>query len=126
VDNHKKTVAMTCLEGAEDNKMTFPKIVGTLTREGFEGYMIDFRRAAASYYLPDGDCIELLTHRIDVPIAPTFDEVSIRPAIKEAQQLVPGYVSFSGRLVLYFGRTAETHVERFPNYSRCPRRYSVD
>jgi uncharacterized protein YbcV (DUF1398 family) len=133
VDNHKKTVATTCLEGAEDNEMTFPQIVGTLTREGFEGYMIDFRRAAASYYLPDGDCIELPTHRIDVPIAPTFDEVSIRAAIKEAQQLVPGYtykgfckkiasagcagyiVSFSGRRVLYFGRTAETHVEHFPN-----------
>jgi uncharacterized protein YbcV (DUF1398 family) len=56
----------------------------------------------------------------------------IKDAIREAQALVPAYtykgfcdkikragcagylVSFLGRRVLYFGRTAETHVEHFP------------
>jgi uncharacterized protein YbcV (DUF1398 family) len=113
--------------------MTFPQIVGTLMREGFESYAIDFRRGAATYYTPDGECVGLPTHRIDVPIAATFDPAPIRAAIKEAQQLVPGYtykgfckkvaaagcagyiVSFSGRRALYVGRTAETHVEHFPD-----------
>jgi uncharacterized protein YbcV (DUF1398 family) len=113
--------------------MIFPQIVGTLIREGFESYLIDFRRATATYYLPDGGSLELPTHRIDVPIAPGFDAALIRAAIGEAQQLVPGYsyrgfcakaasagcagyiVSFSGRRALYFGRTAETHVEHFPD-----------
>jgi uncharacterized protein YbcV (DUF1398 family) len=133
MDDHKKSVAKTCLEGAEDNTLTFPQIVGALMQEGFEGYAIDFRRAVATYYLPDGDSVELPTHKIEVPIAPTFDAAPIQAAIKEAQQLVPGYtykgfckkvasagcagyiVSFSGRRTLYIGRTAETHVEHFPH-----------
>jgi uncharacterized protein YbcV (DUF1398 family) len=133
MDDHKKSVAKVCLDGAESNRMTFPQIVGTLMREGFEGYAIDFRRTVATYYLRDGDNVELPTHKIDVPVAPTFDAPTIRAAIKEAQQLVPGYtykgfcekvvaagcagyiVSFSGRRALYIGRTAETHVEHFPD-----------
>lgn len=133
MDDRRQAAAKACLDGAEANTMTFPQIVGTLMREGFEGYMIDFRRAVAIYYLPDGDSVEISTHRVDAPVAPTFDVVPIQAAIREAQQLVPGYtyggfcqkvasagcagyiVSFSGRRVLYFGRTAETHVEHFPN-----------
>src|SRR5271170_7620827 len=132
MNEHRRFVAKTCLEGAEGNTMTFPQIVGTLIQEGFESYTIDFRRAVATYYLPDGDSVQLPTHKIDVPVAPTFDAAPIRAAIKEAQQLVPGYtysgfckkvaaagcagyiVSFSGRRALYIGRTAEIHVEHFP------------
>ena len=133
MDDQKKAVAKGCLEGAEDNTMTFPQVVGTLMQEGFEGYAVDFRRAVATYYMPDGDSVELPTDRMDVPVAPSFDALRIQAAIKEAQQLVPGYtyrgfcrkvvsagcagyiVSFSGRRALYIGRTAETHVEHFPD-----------
>ena len=133
MDNELKSVAQACLKGAESNTMTFPEIVGKLMQEGFESYMIDFRRAVATYYLPNGDSIELPTHKIDVPIAAAFEAASIRAAIEEAQQLVPGYtykgfcrkaasagcfgyiVSFAGRRALYIGRAAETHVEYFPN-----------
>ena len=133
MDNHKKSVAKACLDGAEGNTLTFPQIVGKLMQEGFEGYAIDFRRALATYYTPGGDSIEVPMHKVDVPVAPSFDAVRVQAAIKEAQQLVPGYtylgfcnkvasagcagyvVSFSGRRALYIGRTAETHVEHFPN-----------
>jgi uncharacterized protein YbcV (DUF1398 family) len=133
MDDHRQSVARTCLDGAEADTMTFPQIVQMLMQAGFEGYMIDFRRAAAAYYLPDGDSLELPTHRTDVPVAPAFDAAALQAAIREAQQLAAGYtykgfcnkavsagcagyiVSFSGRRVLYFGRTAETHVERFPD-----------
>lgn len=132
MDDHRKAVAKACLDAAETGTMTFPEIVGTLMQEGFESYLVDFRRAVTTYYLPDGDSVEMPTHRIDVVIAPTFDAAPVQAAIKEAQQLVPGYtyggfcrkvalagcagyvVSFSGRRALYFGRTAETHVEHFP------------
>ena len=132
MDDHKKSVARTCLEGAEGNTLAFPQIVGTLMQEGFESYAIDFRRGTATYYLPDGASVELPAHKIDVPVAATFDAVPIQAAIKEAQQLVPGYtyggfckkvatagcagyiVSFSGRRALYIGRTAEIHVEHIP------------
>ena len=133
MDDRKKAVARNCLDGAEANTMTFPQIVETLMQEGFEGYTIDFRRALATYYMPDGDFVEAPTHKIDHSVAPSFDAGRIQAAIKEAQQLAPGYtylsfckkavsagcaayvVSFSGRRALYIGRTAETHVEHFPN-----------
>lgn len=132
MDTHLTKIAQTCLEGAETGTMTFPEIVGTLMREGFESYAIDFRRGRATYYRPDGDSVELPTHRGEVPVASAMDTVAIQAAIKEAQQLVPGYtyagfcrkvmaagcagyiVSFIGRRAVYLGRTAEVHVEHFP------------
>ena len=127
-----KAIAERCLSGAEDGVMTFPEIVGTLMEAGFEGYAIDFRRATAIYYLPDGDSVALEAHRIETPVAASFDPEPIKAAIREAQILAPGYnyrdfcekvaaagcagymVSFSGRRALYYGRTAETHAELFP------------
>jgi uncharacterized protein YbcV (DUF1398 family) len=128
----QQSVAKTCLAGTDENTMTFPEIVATLMQAGFESYAIDFRRATATYYATNGESIELPTHRTDGPVAETFDASRIQAAIREAQQLVPGYtykgfcrkvaqagcagyiVSFSGRRALYIGRTAETHVEHFP------------
>jgi uncharacterized protein YbcV (DUF1398 family) len=124
--------AEKCLRGAEDHTMTFPQIVDTLMQQGFESYSVDYRRAKAIYYRPDGDSVELATHRFDVPVAEAFNTEAIQAAIREAQRLVPGYtyegfcrrvmdagcagyiVSFSGRRAVYFGRTAEMHVEHFP------------
>ena len=132
MDEQRAAVAKACIDGSEGNTMTFPEIVGSLMGAGFEGYAIDFRRALATYYTSDGDFVELPTHKLDARVAPGFDAVRIQAAIKEAQQLVPGYtyrgfcekvasagcsgyiVSFSGRRALYIGRTAETHVEHFP------------
>ena len=61
-----------------------------------------------------------------------FNAEEVEQAVREAQSNVPGYsyagfcakvkaagcagymVSFLGKRVVYFGRTAETHVEHFP------------
>lgn len=133
MDARKTAVARACLESAEDNTMTFPQIAGTLIEEGFEGYMVDFRRAAATYYGADGDSVELPMRRVDIPVAPALDAAALQSAIREAQQLASSYtyegfcrkaassgvagylVSFSGRRALYFSRAAEIHVERFPD-----------
>ncbi len=133
MDARLTETAQTCLNGAENNSMTFPQIVGMLMQAGIESYAIDFRRATATYYLPNGDSVVLPTHRDIVPIAETLNSVAVQAAIREAQQLVPGYtyagfcakvmaagcvgyvVSFTGRRAVYFGRTAETHVEHFPS-----------
>lgn len=132
MDSRLIEIAQTCLDGAERNTMTFPQIVGTLMKEGFESYAIDYRRSTATYFLPDGDSIVLPTSHGHSPIAAAMDIEAVRSAIGEAQQLVPGYtyagfsskvmaagcagyiVSFSGRRAVYFGRTAEIHVEHFP------------
>ncbi|MBG0808916.1 DUF1398 family protein [Methylosinus sp. H3A] len=125
-------IAENCLRAAESDSMTFPEIVGKLMHAGFESYAIDFRRATATYYSPDGDSIALPTRRHRTPIAASLDAAVVQAAIREAQQSAPGYtysgfcekvmaggccgyvVSFSGRRAVYFGRTAETHVECFP------------
>jgi uncharacterized protein YbcV (DUF1398 family) len=132
MDDRSKQIAENCLRGAQDNSMTFPQIVGKLMEDGFESYTVDYRKSTATYYRPDGDSVELLMHSHVAAIAEAFDAGAIKAAIKEAQQLVPGYtyndfckkvmsagctgyiVSFSGRRALYFGRTAETLVEHFP------------
>jgi uncharacterized protein YbcV (DUF1398 family) len=129
---HLIQTAEKCLRGAEDHTMTFPQTVGALMQQGFESYSVDYRRAKAIYYRPDGDSVELATHRFDLLVAEAFNTTAIQAAIREAQQLAPGYtyegfcrkvmnagcagyiVSFSGRRAVYFGRTAETHVEPFP------------
>ncbi len=128
----KAQIAERCLKASETGTMTFPEIVGALIVAGFDGYTIDFRRGAATYHSPEGS-IDLPMHKLEVSIAPHFDTATIQSAISEAQRLVPGYtyvgfcnkvaaagcagymVSFLGRRALYFGRTAETHVEHFPD-----------
>ena len=111
--------------------MTFPQIVHTLIVAGFDGYLVDFRQGNITYYLPHGDQVQLkASHRY--PVDERFDAHVVRLAIRNAQQLVPGYtyggfckavagagcagylVSFLGKRVVYFGRTAETHTEYFP------------
>jgi uncharacterized protein YbcV (DUF1398 family) len=132
MNEQMKAVAHKCLEGAESNTMTFPQILATLTGAGFEGYFVDFRRGTVAYYLPSGESVELPGAKPSVPVAAQFEAAVVKEAIREAQNLVPGYtykglvtkvagagcagyvVSFIGRRVLYFARTAETHVEHFP------------
>lgn len=125
-------VAKACLAASEAGTLTFPEIVKTLMDAGFESYAVDFRRALATYYMPDGDSVELPTHRVEGAVAAAFDVPRIEAAIRQAQQLASGYtyngfcstvvaagcagyvVSFLGRRAVYMGRTAETHVEPFP------------
>ncbi|MBS0332043.1 MAG: DUF1398 family protein [Proteobacteria bacterium] len=125
-------LAQTCLDGAGTGAMSFPQIVGALMQEGFESYAIDFRCAVATYYLPDGDSLQLPTHDIETPVAERFDVGPIKAAIGEAQQQAQGYtyegfckkvaaagcagylVSLLVRRAVYIGRTGETHVEHFP------------
>lgn len=132
MDAHHMTIARNCLDAAYDKTMAFPEIVGTLIKSGFEGYIVDYRRDTTTYFLPDGDSVVLENRRSEGKVAPQFDQTGIAAAIKWAQANPPDYsyaafckdvkargcagyiVSFLGRRVLYFGRTAETHVEPFP------------
>ncbi len=114
--------------------MEFPSILGELMRGGFEGYLVDYRTDTTTYYPKDGETIVLAHPAMGEAsdIAESFDAAGLQLAIREAQNQVPGYtyrgfcmkakasgcagylVSLSGRRVLYFGRTAETHTELFP------------
>jgi uncharacterized protein YbcV (DUF1398 family) len=132
MDAHRSTVAHAALAAAHDGSLDFPAIVGRLIAAGFEGYAVDFRRGVSTYYLPDGDSVDVPHPAPDDPVGAAFQAPAVVAAIREAQALVPGYtyagfcrkvtaagcagymVSFPGRRALYYGRTAETHVEHFP------------
>jgi uncharacterized protein YbcV (DUF1398 family) len=125
-------LAPATLEGSESGTMTFPQTLRILMDAGFDGYGVDFRRSTRTYYMPNGETIELETVPTPTPVAESFDGSVVREAIREAQVLVPGYtykgfcakvagggcagyvVSLLGRRVLYYGRTGETHTEYFP------------
>ena len=127
-----KDLARATLEGSESGTMTFPQNLRALAEAGFDGYAVDFRRSTRTYYMPNGESLELKTEATPTPVAEAFDGSVVRQAIREAQLLVPGYtykgfcakvagagcagyvVSLLGRRVLYFGRTCETHTEYFP------------
>jgi uncharacterized protein YbcV (DUF1398 family) len=127
-----KDIARATLEGSESGIMTFPQNLRALMEAGFDGYAVDFRRSTRTYYMPNGEALELKAEPTLTPVAETFDGSLVREAIREAQALVPGYtykgfcdkvagagcagyvVSLLGRRVLYFGRTCETHTENFP------------
>lgn len=132
MDTHQTSVAQTCLNAAHDGTMTFPEIVGALIGAGFEGYAVDYRRDTIAYFLPSGESVALDSHPSGAPVAAAFDGDGIAAQVRWAQANPPGYsyaafcrnvkafgcagyvVSFLGRRVLYFGRTAETHTEHFP------------
>jgi uncharacterized protein YbcV (DUF1398 family) len=124
-------VARATNAGSESGAMTFPESVRMLVAAGFDGYAVDFRRSIRTYYTPDGETVELKTHRTE-PVAERFDAPMLKEAIREAQALAPGYtykgfcakvagagcagylVSLLGKRALYWGRTGETHTEYFP------------
>lgn len=132
MDAHLIDTARTCLDAAYDKTMSFPQIVGALMDAGFEGYVVDYRRNTTTYFLPDGESAVLENRASGAPVAERFDQDGVVAQIKWAQANPPDYsyaafctnvkalgcagyiVSFLGRRVVYFGRTAETHVEYFP------------
>ena len=128
-----KAIVIECTRASEENRMSFPEVVKILMEAGIESYFCDFRRATKTYYLPSGEVFEIPAEKITSPTGQEFDLRRIQAAIREAQANRPDYtykgfcekvvsagcvgyiVSLAGRRAVYFGRTAETHVEMFPS-----------
>jgi len=132
MDAERIAVANACLDAAHDGSLSFPEIVGKLVNSGFEGYAVDYRRNSQAYFLPNGDNVELEMPDHPGQVAATFDSAGVERLVRWAQANGPDYsyasfcekvkgagcagylVSFLGRRVVYYGRTAEIHVELFP------------
>jgi uncharacterized protein YbcV (DUF1398 family) len=133
MDAQVRAAVIQCSKASEENRMSFPEVVMTLMQAGVESYFADFRRSTKTYYLPDGESLEIPAETIAARPARVFDVAAVRDAIREAQANGPEYtyrgfcekvvaagcvgyiVSIAGRRAVYFGRTAETHVELFPS-----------
>jgi uncharacterized protein YbcV (DUF1398 family) len=132
VDAERIGIARACLDAAYDGSLSFPDIIVRLMGAGFEGYSVDYRREAQTYYLPDGDSVELAMPQNPGLVSEVFDTAKVDALVRWAQANDRAYsysafcekvkaagcagylVSFVGRRVVYYGRTAETHVELFP------------
>jgi uncharacterized protein YbcV (DUF1398 family) len=132
MDAERIAIAKGCLNAAHDGSLGFPHIVGKLVDAGFEGYAVDYRRNSQTYYLPDGNNVEFDLPHSAGSVAAVFDRAGVEVLVRWAQANGPDYsyaafcekvkaagcagylVSFLGRRVVYYGRTAETHVELFP------------
>lgn len=126
-----EAVAQACSQAAENGSLNFPQILGKLSEAGIEGYLVDYRRAVKTYYLPDGESHEVADRHTHGAAAAAFDAAKVAAAVGQSQRGEHTYkefcekviaagcagyiVSILGRRVVYFGRTAETHVEHFPN-----------
>ncbi|MDP2374071.1 DUF1398 domain-containing protein [Reyranella sp.] len=126
-----QAIVEACSRGSEEDSLNFRQVLGMLADAGVESYYADFRRSAKTYYLPDGESIEVQANDPDVAIASAFDVGHVEAAVRQSQAGTHTYRSFCekvmaagcsgylvsllGRRVVYFGRTAETHVEHFPN-----------
>lgn len=133
MDADRIAIAETCLKAAHDGSLSFPEIVGRLINAGFEGYAVDYRRNSQTYYLPSGEGVVLGMPPSAGTIAADFKSAEVERLVRWAQANPADYsylafcekvkaagcagylVSFLGRRVVYFGRTAETHIEHFPN-----------
>lgn len=78
---HLAALAQDCLSAAFDKTMAFPQIVGTLIEAGFEGYLVDDRRNATTYFLPDGDSLLLQNRPSAGRVAAQFDQPGIAAQI---------------------------------------------
>ena len=130
MDAELRRIAETCLNGAKDGSLSFPEILGRLGAAGFEGYLVEYRLGVQVFYRAD----EVLSLPLGeaARVAAAFDGAELARLIRWAQTNGPDYtyaafcdrvtaagcagylVSLPGRRVVYFGRTAETHVEHFP------------
>lgn len=126
-------IAKKCLNGAHDGTLSFPEILRLLRGAGFEGYTVDYRRNLQTFYLPDGDSATLEMPGKPGPVAATFEPSQVEALVRWAQSNKPDYsyegfcervraagcagylLSILGSRVVYFGRTAETHVELIPH-----------
>ncbi len=126
-----KSVVEECTRRSEDNSINFPDQLKKLAAAGVEGYYADLRNAKRTYYLPDGESIEVPTAKVGVPVATAFDAKGVEAAVRLSQANAHTYsafcekvmtagcasyfVSLLGRRVVYLARSGESYVECFPS-----------
>lgn len=123
-------VIEACTRGSEEGRMSFPEVVGQLKEAGIERYDTDLVRNEKTYYLPNGESVIVPAKALRRQPAATFSAAETEAAVRTIQAgkidyiefceriLAAGCVSYlvslAGRRVVYFGRTAESHIELMP------------
>ena len=126
-----REVIQSTFDASNQGRIHFGQVVSQLIAAHVESYQVDYRAGRTTYYVPDGESMDLHFDRPEVAIADSFDADAIRAAIRGAQEGSVMYPEFkrlsrragcvgytvwiAGRHVTYYGRKGEVHVERFPD-----------
>lgn len=124
-------VIQGCVEGALTGEIAFPEIVGRLAQIGVERYHADYTRHEITYYFVDGDSLVVATLHPSHATVKEFSASAVEAAVRQSQRNEHTYLDFvrktmaagcvgyfvqiTGRRVIYFGRSGESHVEHFPS-----------
>jgi uncharacterized protein YbcV (DUF1398 family) len=130
MNENVKTVIEACTRGSDEERMSFPEVVASLQAVGVERYHADLVRSEKTYYLPTGESIVVKSAPLRIQPASTFSATETEAAVRAIQARQIGYnqfcervaaagctsylVSLVGRRVVYFGRSAESHIELMP------------
>ncbi|MBL8818432.1 MAG: DUF1398 family protein [Planctomyces sp.] len=130
MNEQRLQVIQQCAQGALAGRLTFPEIVGQLAQIGVERYHADYSRQEITYYFPDGDSVAVTTPHPMHEAATQFSASDVADAVRQSQRnehtysdfiqktmsagCVGYFVQITGRRVIYFSRSGESHVEHFP------------
>lgn len=130
MDARTKDALEECTRASNEERITFPEVVGKLMDVGAERYHTDLIRAEKTYYLPNGESHVVSQVRIAQAPAQTFSAMKVEAAVRaiQAKQIqyrefcerigaagCVGYiVSLAGRRAVYYGRTGDSYIEPFP------------
>jgi len=129
MDDRAKHAARWATEQSDAEAVTFPEVVQAMFAAGVERYVADLVASTKTYYAPD-DTFEILPCDAVGPVGMDFDAAGVEAAVRAIQGgsikyrafcrriaaagCVGYWVSMVGRRAVYYGRTGETHIERFP------------
>lgn len=124
-------IMQECAEASDQERITFPEVVMKLMAAGVERYHADLLRGERTFYMPSGESHRVSTEPSSETPANAFDAGDVEAAIRAIQQQKIKYrefcdrivragcvgymVSLAGRRAVYYGRTGDNYVERFPN-----------
>lgn len=123
-------VVEECSHLSDEEKASFPEIVGRLLEAGVELYTVDLLTPCKTYYGKNIAHSVSSALKSKKEVATTFNAAEVVRAIRQSQAGeikyqefkrrvmdagVVGYIAFlTGRKVVYYGRKGEQHVEEFP------------
>jgi uncharacterized protein YbcV (DUF1398 family) len=125
-----RDVLLECTKASDEERVTFPEVVKKLIGAGVERYHADLLRSEKIYYLPNGESEAVPCHTVDVVPPQEFSAQGVDAAVRAIQAgkiqykafcervaaagCVGYFVSMAGKRAIYYGRTGDSHVERFP------------
>jgi uncharacterized protein YbcV (DUF1398 family) len=130
MDAQVKEVVRACTRGSDAGSVSFGEVVAALIEAGVERYHADLVRSEKTYYLAGGASETVRNDPIDITPAQHFSAEGVDAAVRSVQTAKINYktfcervmaagcvgylVSMAGQRVVYYGRSGDSHVERFP------------